>query len=212
MGSESKTQPRIHTHHDSVKSTIPRLDDLVGPEDGLLVEPAVIDPEVGEEVVIFLRDQAANIEKLVELKPFRLMIRPGVERNLLGQVGFILFWVSQPDDPDAPVISFVKCFNPHDEVELALWRRLADQGHWHLFLVAGNEMRDYVTFNNNFDLHKGLDIIVERYAPTPIGDPIKAIELFRQQRSIEDLMNSPDGGWSNWLVLEKPGARIAGTN
>ena len=196
---------KTHRHRESVKPTIPRLDDLVGPGDGWFVEPATIDPEVGEEVVIFLRAQASKIEKLCRIEPF-LGIRPGIWRNLYGQVGYILFWLSAPKTPDVPMASSVKCFDPHSEEELSLWRRLADQGHWHLFLVTGNEMRDFIYFDNNFDLDKGLKQIAEWRTRVPEGYPIKTRELFMEQLSVEDLMSMPDGHSSQYLVFSKSGA------
>ena len=146
---------KTHRHRESVKPTIPRLDDLVGPRDGWFVEPATIDPEVGEEVVIFLRDQASQIKKLCRIKPL-LHVSTEALSNDYGQVGYIHFWLSDQKTPNVAIAFDVKPVDPHSKKELSLWCRLAAQAHWHLFLVTGNEMRGYITFNSNFDLDKQL--------------------------------------------------------
>ena len=171
----------------------------------MFVEPASIDPEVGEEVVIFVRDKASTIAKLCHIKPF-LGIRPGINRNLFGQVGWILFWISNCKTPNVPLASYVKCFNPHSDVELSLLHRFADQAHWHLLLVTRNEVRNDLYFDNTFDLDKGLREIVEKRERVPVGDPIKAREMFMNLNSVEDLMNMADGHNSHYIALSKRGA------
>ena len=113
-----------------------------------------------------------------------------------------MFWVSSPDDPDTPAASFVKCFNPHSEKDLAFWRRLADQSHWHMFLMVGNDMRDYIWYGD-FELNEKLDAIIANRGPASRGDFAEAEEIFRQQSTAEDLLDLPDGRYSSWVLPRK---------
>lgn len=193
---------KTHAHRESVKPTIPLLDDLVGSKDGLFVQAATIDAEVGEEVVIFLRGPGPQINELVRLQT-TLYVKPGVTRNCYGPVGWILFRLAEQNEQETPLLTAIKCFNPHSGDEVAFWRRLADQDHWHLFLVVGNEMRDYITYQTNFNLDEGLDTILGQSESFPMKDPVGAVELFMKQNSTEELWNMPEGGSAQYLRLSK---------
>jgi len=198
-----------HTHKNSAKYSIPRLDDLVGRKHGLFIEPAVIDEGVGEEIVLFLRDNQATIDKLVKIHCSRLqlMISAGCENNLFGSVAFVVFWIIDlNDESETPIVSTIKFFNPHSEPELLKWRRLADVNHWHLFLVVGNKwikMIDYINESDKFELNKKLDMIVERQTGVPTRDFIKAKELFMQEYTVEELVNMPEGRFGRFYAFSK---------
>jgi hypothetical protein len=193
---------KTHTHRESVKPTIPLLDDLVGPEDGLFVKPATIDAEVGEEVVIFLRDKAPKINEIIRLQTM-LYVKSGVIRNFYGPLCWIIFRLVKQNKAETPIVSFLKYFNPHSRDEVAFWRRLADQDHWHLFLVVANEMRHYITYHTNFDLDKKLDEMLGECESSPMKDPGLAVKLFMKQNSAEDLWNLPEGRTREGLLLSK---------
>jgi hypothetical protein len=103
---------------------IPPLVDFVGPKDGIFALPAIIDLEIGEEMALYIRDQTPFMEQLRLVKPFRLMLQPGVGRNQFGPVGFLLFWVPSPADPETPFAAFDVYLNPHNEqFTRGLWAR-----------------------------------------------------------------------------------------
>jgi hypothetical protein len=181
-------------------------DVLVGPANDLYVKAATIEPVAEEEVIFFLRDKAPTIKKLLRLKPLQLNSRVGSDRNPFGPVVWIVFWLGPAYDPDMSVVSHVKCLNPQSETELALWRRLAKQDSWRLFLVSGDKMRDYFTFNNRndrFELGQNLESMVKARASVPMVDPVQAKETFLKQNSIKDLLNLPDGHCKRYLMLTK---------
>jgi hypothetical protein len=178
--------------HGPTRFTNPPLDDFVGPADGLFALPAIIDLEIGEEIVIYVRDQTPFMEDLCQVKPFRLMVRPGVGRNQFGPVGFLLFWVPNPGEPEKHFVAYDVYLNPHDQHILTLWRRLAAQSHWHVLLIGnGNVQRGFYEFENTFNLLDALDFIVQACAPIQMVDFAKAAHQFMQEHSIEDLMKPP---------------------
>jgi len=181
-------------------------DVLVGPANDLYVKPATIEPVAEEEVIFFLRDKAPTIKRLFRLKQLQLNSRVGFDRNVFGPVVWILFWVGPGHDPRTSVVSHVKCVNPQSERDLALWRRLATQDSWRLFLVARAEMRDYFTFDNRddyFKLGQNLETMVEKCGSFPMVDYVQAKKTFLQQNSIEDLLNKPSGRNRSYLMLTK---------
>ncbi|MGI8732803.1 MAG: hypothetical protein ACR2LM_05815 [Pyrinomonadaceae bacterium] len=59
----------------------------------------VLDPEVGNEVVLILRDGTDFMNKLKATKPFRLFVKTGFAKNQFGPLGCLLFWVQDPATP-----------------------------------------------------------------------------------------------------------------
>lgn len=194
----------MNTHLESPSFAAPWLDDRIGPEDGLFVETMEVDPEVGEEVVFFLRDQPSTIERFAHLDPLRLMIKPGVIRNLYGLVGYFPFWLTQHDDSDVPDVASVEYFDPCSEEDLSFWHRLAAQSHWRLFFVTGNQiLYDYRTYDNKFKLDQGLKQIAEFVAQKRQGDFDRAKALCMEEQSIKDMINRGEGHSVEYLVFSK---------
>ena len=171
--------------------------ELVRQDGGFIgMKPITLQPEVGEELAMFLVDDSPNMEELLHVEPLGLGIHHGLWRNMFGPVGWILKYLHVGDDPRTPIVASISCFNPHSEEALRPWRRLADQGEWHWFVVAGTGSFRCIDFDNSsdkFNLRKGLRMIVEEGSLTPMLDATKAEQLFRSQFSVEDLMNMPEG-------------------
>lgn len=190
-----------HRHHNSVKPTLPPLEPLIGSANGLFVKRATIDAKVGDEMILLLRDSAPTIAKLGRLDPLMLNLRGGVERNLLGQVAYIHFWATHPDRPDDVRFSSTHCFDPNCQKEIEFWREVAEQEHWHLFLLVGNEMKQYITF-----VKLGFDKQIEGILASrdsSINFSAEAEQLFRGQRTGEEIRTAADGSHQNLLMLRK---------
>jgi len=198
-----KCDPK-HRHRKSVRATIPRLDDLVGRKMGLFIEPAVIDPEVGEELIFFLRGNKPTIEKILGIDPSQLILEmnAGFKTNPHGLVAFIVFWVRDAKDiSETPIASSITFFNPNKKSEVSFWRRLADAGHWHLFLMVGNKMRNIIDYNNKrdkFELHKKIDMVIGRSSGIPTGDFDKARKLFLKEYPIDVHINTSQAKFGNF--------------
>ena len=117
-----------------------------------------------------------------------------------------MFWLGPDGEPATSVVSHVKLLNPQSDTELALWRRLAKQDSWRLFLVARGGLNDCFTFNNRDDDYKlgqNLESMVKDRASVPMIDPVQAKATFLKQNSIEDLLDKPDGRNRKYLMLTK---------
>lgn len=166
----------------------PPLEYFFGMSDGLLPVKVMLDPDVGWEVVLYVRDQTPFIEELRLVQPFRLLFKAGVGRNEFGPLGFFVFWIPAPALPDKAFAAYDVYLNPKSESQLAKWRELAAQSHWHLFLIgAGNRQRGFFEFENNHHLDDALDFILEACDPIPLLDFDRAKEKFMQKYSLEDL-------------------------
>lgn len=168
----------------------PPLDEFIGIADGFFPIRVTLDPQVGEEVVLYLRDQTPFIDQLRQVRPFNLMLKIGVARNEFGPLAFLVFWVPHPQAPKQPFAAYDVYLNPHSEIQVATWRKLAAQSHWHLFLVgAGGQQREFFEFPNTFGLDDALDFILEACGPIPLVDFNRAKAKFMNQYSVDDMLS-----------------------
>lgn len=157
-------------------------------ENGLLPVSAVINLEVGEEIVLYLKDSTPFISTLAKARPFNLRIHGGVARNQHGCLGFFALWIPSPFNQRVPLAIYDLYLNPRSEAHLALWRELAFQTHWHLLLLdRKNEQRDFFEFANTFRVHEFLNEMLQYCQGIPILDFDKAKAEFIAAKSVEDL-------------------------
>lgn len=165
------------------------LEDFVGRADGFFPMHANLNPTIGEEIVLYWRDQTRFMENLCRVRPFQLKLKTGMARNDFGPLAFLLFWVSNPDDPMQAFAAYDVYLNPHSQVQVDTWRQLAKQTQWHLFLVGeGGEQRDFFEFENTYALDDALDFILEACGPIPMVDFNRAKAQFMDEHSIENLL------------------------
>jgi hypothetical protein len=188
-----KPLPRrnTHWHHGRTRFEIPPLDDYIGPRDGFFPITVILDPEIGEEVILIIRDQTPFMDALRQVEPFRLMMKNGCARNDYGPVVFFLFWVENPADPGQPFGSWDCYLDPKNETMTRIWRTLAAQTHWHLFLVGeGGRQENFFEFENNYRLAEALDFFDEACRNIQTIDFNRARYLFMDQNTLEDLFNT----------------------
>lgn len=162
----------------------------LGPRDGLFPVPVIIDETVGEEVVLYLRDQTPFMNQLKRVLPFQLFLKAGVGRNRWGPVPFFLFYVPDPRDESQYFVAYDLYLNPDSSSQLSLWWKLADQTHWHLFLIGvGNQQEEFFEFENNFRLGESLRSIQVACENIQMVDFDRAKAEFGDQYSIADLFN-----------------------
>jgi hypothetical protein len=147
-----------------------------------------MDEAIGEEIVLYLRDQTPFMQQLKRVKPFQLFLKAGAARNRWGSVPFLLFYIPNPTDDSEPVVAYDLYLNPNSRSQVELWRKLANQSHWHLFLVAaGNQQEEFFEFENNFRLSNSLDSLEAAWKNIQMIDFDRAKAEFGDEYSIKDL-------------------------
>ena len=66
--------------------------------------------------------------------------------------------MQNPANPAEPFAAWDCYIDPKNPVQMRLWRSLAAQTHWHLFLVGPrNEQENFFEFENNYGLAESLE-------------------------------------------------------
>ena len=174
--------------HGPTRFELPALDDYMGMRDGLVPMPIILDPDVGEETVLFIRDQTPFMQELRRVKPFNFMMKNGCARNDFGPLIFVLFWVQDPSNPAESFAAWDCYLDPKNDDHMRMWRQLAAQTHWHLLLVGPTNLQEnFFEIPNNFGLSKALDFLEEACREVATVDFNRAKRQFMSETTIDDL-------------------------
>lgn len=158
--------------------------------EGLLPIPVVINLDVGQEVVLFLKDTTPFVSTLAKTNPFNLRVHGGVARNQFGCLGFFVFWIPSPFNARIPLATYDLYVNLRNEKILGMWRELAFQTHWHLVLLdRKNEQRGFWEFRNTFRLSDVLGEMDDFCRGIPVLDFDKTKAQFMAEKSVEELFH-----------------------
>lgn len=128
------------------------------------------------------------MRELRRVEPFRLMMKDGCARNDFGPLIFFLFWVQNPLNNAEPFAMWDCYLDPKNEVQLRLWRMLAAQTHWHVFLVGeGGQQENFFKFVNSYGLHEALALFDEACRGIATVDFDRAKQVFMDEKTIDDL-------------------------
>ena len=158
--------------------------------EGLLPTPVVINLDVGQEIVLFLKDTTPFVNTLAKTAPFNLRVHGGAARNKFGCLGFFVFWIPSPFNEQIPLATYDLYLNFGNEKFLGLWRELAFQTHWHLFLLdRRNEQKGLWEFKNTFRISEFLDEMEVFCHGIPVVNFDKTKAQFTAEKSVEDLFH-----------------------
>ncbi len=159
--------------------------------DGLIPAPTILNLEVGEEIVLYLKDVTSFVDALAKARPFNLRVHAGVGRNQFGCLGFFVFWIPSPYNDSIPLAIYDLYVNLASEKQLGMWRELAFQTHWHLLLLdRKDEQRGFFEFINTFRIEEFLKEIQNYCDGIPVLDFDKTKAMFMAEHSVEDLFEA----------------------
>ncbi len=148
----------------------------------------VINIEVGEEVVLYVRTANPLLGRLAKMSNLKLRLNCGVARNEFGPLGFLLFWVPYKNSPGNALAIFDLYVNISSQPLMASWTELAHQTHWHVFLLdESDKQRNFWEFANTFCLTDALKEITAFCKDVPLLDFKRAREKFIAETSLEAL-------------------------
>lgn len=166
--------------------------DLFPPEydqvNALVPRPVIMDLTVGDEIALYWLDRTPFIYELAAIRPFRLSMCSGLFRSDFGPLIWLLFYVKNTAGESQPFASMECHLNPAAPGQMEMWRRLANQTHWHLTLLgAGNEVADFFEFENCYGLGDALDMMDDACLSMPVIDFMRAKQQFLDRYSMDDL-------------------------
>jgi hypothetical protein len=157
-------------------------------QSGIVPMPVIIDLTVGEEVALYWLDPTPFVHELATVRPFQLFMHGGLFRSAHGPLMWQLFYVPNPKPKPQPFASVECHINPCDPNQMGMWRRLANQTHWHLALLgAGNKVADFFEFENVFGLDDALDTMDKACRGMRITNFMAAKQEFWDRFTMDDL-------------------------
>jgi hypothetical protein len=131
------------------------------PRTGIHFNSAVLQPHVGEETILVLREEGRFLEELRGKGAFDLRLNSGAIRTSEGPVLFLLWWFP-PLVNDLPFAAYELLLNPLGSSALNLLHRAAKQSHLHLLMIDETaKLFDLIEFRNNYFLERLLEIAQE---------------------------------------------------
>ena len=149
---------------------------------------AEFDPSVGREVFLNIFDTSISKADLEVLGNVNFDLAAGMVGTQGGPVAYLLLTIPAPAGGSEPWATYTIAINPHAKEDVALFRKLADQSHWHLRVIgAGLETLGVVEVENTFDVHAILDRFVEVARDYPCHDFDAAKTEFEATFTVDEL-------------------------
>lgn len=187
MNFESETR-NTRWRHGPAFFEPPRFPAIYADAGGLVPVKGIINMEVGEEVLLYIRTTNRAVERLTKVKPFRMRVNYGVARNEFGPLGFFLFWIPYSISPTNAIAIYDLYVNLANESLMAMWMELAYQTHWHVFLLdQQDKQHGFWEFTNTFRLSTALRDMMDYCNGVPSVDFDKAKEKFITETTLEAL-------------------------
>lgn len=159
-------------------------------QSGLLPLPVTIDLTVGEEIALYWLDRTPFIREVARIRPFQFFIKSGLYHTDFGPLMWLLAYVPTPKPSPQPFAAMECHINPCECSQMALWRRLANQSHWHLTLLgAGNKVADFFEFENIFRLDGALDAVEQACRGMHVTDFLAAKRQFSDRFTMDALFS-----------------------
>jgi hypothetical protein len=166
----------------------PRFPEAFANAGGLVPVKALINIEVGEEVVLYVLVSNPLLGRLAKIKELQLRLNFGVARNDFGPLGFLLFWVPYRNSPENALAIFDLYVNISNPGLMTVWTELAYQTHWHVFLLDEKDrQQNFWEFTNTFRLATALKDITDFCEGVPLVDFDRAKEKFISETTLEGL-------------------------
>jgi len=155
---------------------------------GLFPMRVILDSITGSEVILCIKEQGENLRDLIQIDPFQLFMKTGIVNTDFGIVFFLLFYIPHPVSHE-PLITYEVTLDPHNPELLMPFRDLAQQSHWHVFILDSNgEERRWFEFQNNFRLGEAIQNTLQVAKDIPTMNFNLAKDHYELLYSVEDLL------------------------
>lgn len=166
---------------------LPFFGDL--PQSGVMPMPMIVEDRIGPEMVLMLYDKTPFVSTLAQMESLALILTSGLVHTSHGPVIFLFFHIPKAATPDHPYFAFVNYANPFNPDQMATLRNLANQSHWHLILVDGDQrVRAVEEYQNVFGLGETLAVNADAIRDKKPGDFALATQEFSSKYTLQDLL------------------------
>lgn len=145
------------------------------------------DPDVGDEVMVFFREQPPHAQGLADVRPMTLIAHKGIVSTPHGIVAYVVWQIAAGTAQETFVETFL---NPFQIGTLKLVADAASQTHLKFLAydLGAQEVVSMVDFDNVFDLDQLLFQMALNLGNEEEGDFSQAVQFIMANASVMDLV------------------------
>jgi hypothetical protein len=146
------------------------------------------DPTIGEEVIVFFREEPPYAADLADVQPLTVLAYTGITRTPFGLVAFVVWQIAAGTAQESYVETFL---NPFQFGTLKLIADAANQTHLKFIAydLGARKVVSMVDFENTFDLDQLLFGMAMSIGHEEEGDFDQATAFIMENASVMDLVN-----------------------
>lgn len=156
---------------------------------GIKPLPAVLDPNVGTEVVLLITEPEGAVCDFQGRNITSFFMKSGLVNTSYGPVYWLLFYFPTPVTGQTTTYEIV--VNPTDPVQLSNFTQLAAQEYWHVVIASTSGVSiNFFEFPNNYGLEDALDQVRTACAGRKTSNFPAAKAEYQARFSVEQLLQA----------------------
>lgn len=172
--------------HGKVHFQLPPMHPMLISSPGIKPIKAILDKDIGEEIVLLITEPKNKIGEFEGRNITRFMLKVGLVNTSYGPVCFLLFYF--PDPLTGAQVTYENTVNPKDYDQLATYKCLANQSHWHVIMADDSgEVVNFFEFPNGYGLADTLVQINSVCENMAVMDFMSAKGEYEKKYTIEQL-------------------------
>lgn len=174
--------------HGNVTFEFPDLHPRILSSFGIKPVPFVLDPDVGQEIVLFITERNQNMHEFQERDNLRLETKAGLVNTSYGPVMFLLFII--PDPIDGNDVVHENSIDPTNPAQLATYWKLSNQQYWHLIMMDNQaNVHNFYEFENQYGLGHTLSQVQDVVKDMRSIDFLAAKAEYESKYSVAQLLS-----------------------
>lgn len=162
---------------------------LPEPDRGAVLQQTVVDPSIGPEVVLILKDSHPKARNWFRHKGLWLRLRAGLWETAHGAVIYMAWLLPKSRFGRCPA-TFGEVANPSDPACLSLLELAASQTHLHVFLYSRNQFVRVIEVPNVYRLGELAQAAREAGQEIPVTDFRGAQDDFEEEFDLSLLLDT----------------------
>ncbi len=171
---------------DKVNLVLPPLPPEYRGQSSAVFQAFCFDPQIGDEVALFLLDDPEFSRQVGKLRPIKLFATTGVVRTSAGMIAFVVWSI---DGPRGHVVDYEQPLNPFNIDTIRMLSALGQQSHLKVVPIdsLSNEAVGFFEFENVYGFDHFAGGIAQVIGHEPVADFAATQAALRVEFTLEEL-------------------------